>query len=136
MPLELTVGPRIVLRVRVELRGTDRVRFSSAASPLSLNGCYSSTYALYLTELLITAASADLTVDDRNRVAGVDAATNYNMMGVQTQQADGPTRAPALGATVATFGSISTTGTILSMVVAKPAAAAATVAHLLNGNNT
>lgn len=106
----------------------------TTSTAVNVNSCFSATYAAYKIELLITATSADLTLDMRLRAAGVDAATNYEWIGVETQQAAGPTRSSGTAATVATVGSIPTAGSLVTINISNPFVAAATYGNMFVGN--
>lgn len=56
------------------------VTFSSASS-ISINGCFSSSYANYRMMIKLSAASADATINFRIRKAGTDTTTGYYMGG-------------------------------------------------------
>jgi hypothetical protein len=106
----------------------------TTSTAVNVNNCFNANYAAYVIQLLITAASADLTLDMRLRASGVDAATAYEWIGVESQQAAGPTRSSGTAATVATVGSIPTDGSLVTINIGNPFAASATYGNMFVGN--
>lgn len=89
--------------VNASLTTLGKVSFNAQTS-VSINGCFTSAYDNYIVITALTAASASTGVYYRNRVAGTDAITNYNINTFEINSAGTGASSNAAAQTLAQFG--------------------------------
>jgi hypothetical protein len=110
----------------------------SAVNTVSINNCFTSTYANYLITINVTAAVVDGRLTGRLRVGGVDATTNYSGQRVGGQAASAFAGTNPTGTDDFSFGNIQAatpTSYYGAVNINNPAIAQATTAFVSTGTN-